>query len=64
MDIRDMAQAEFDALMHKIRVTAPNVYQMIVDYSEGSMTAADAERFKNLPQEEQETYIINYQASC
>ena len=62
LDLKNMAQPEFDDFMLDLKENEPNLFQFIVDFINKKVTVQEVEAFQKMEPEVQQLYIKNYQA--
>ena len=62
LDLKNMAQAEFDDFMLDLKENEPNLFRFIVDFINKKVTVQEVEAFQKMEPEVQQLYIKNYQA--
>ena len=62
LDLKNMAQAEFDEVMAEIKAERPSVFQLITDFLDRKITSEEVDDFLKMGRTDQVEYIKNYKA--
>ena len=62
LDLDNMTQAEFDAVVAEIKARNPNLFQFITDFLDRKVTPEEVDDFLKMKREKQVEFIKNYQA--
>ena len=62
LDLDNMTQAEFDAVVAEIKARNPNLFQFITDFLDRKVSTEEVDGFLKMERAEQVEYIKNYKA--
>lgn len=62
LDLDNMTQAEFDAVVAEIKARNPNLFQFITDFVDKKVSTEEVEDFLKMKRGDQVEFIKNYQA--
>lgn len=62
LDLDNMTQAEFDAVVAEIKARNPNLFQFITDFLDRKVSTEEVDGFLKMERSEQVDYIKNYKA--
>lgn len=62
LDLDNMTQAEFDAVMAEIKDRNPNLFQFIADFVDRKVSTEEVDEFLKMERTDQVAYIKNYKA--
>ena len=60
LDLDNMTQAEFDAVVAEIKARNPNLFQFITDFLDRKVSTEEVDGFLKMERAEQVEYIKNY----
>ena len=60
LDLDNMTQAEFDAVVAEIKARNPNLFQFITDFLDRKVTPKEVDEFLKMERTDQVDYIKNY----
>ena len=61
-DLKNLAQAEFDTLIARVKEENPNLYLFLVDFVNKKVSLEEAEAFEKMDSELKQLYLKNYKA--
>lgn len=61
-DLKNLAQAEFDTLIARIKEENPNLHLFLVDFVNKKVSTEEVEAFLKMEHKIQQLYIKNYKA--
>ena len=62
LDLDNMTQAEFDAVVAEIKARNPNLFQFITDFLDRKVSTEEVDGFLKMERTDQVDYIKNYKA--
>lgn len=62
LDLNNITQTEFDALIARVKEEKPNLYLFLVDFVNKKVSLEEVEAFLKMEHEIQQLYIKNYKA--
>lgn len=62
LDLDNMTQAEFDAVVAEIKARNPNLFQFITDFLDRKVSTEEVDGFLKMERSEQVDHIKNYKA--
>ena len=62
LDLNNMTQAEFDALIARVKEEKTNLYLFLVDFVNKKVSLEEVEAFEKMDYELKQLYLKNYKA--